>query len=58
MLKLENITTIFVHAGTFHADDAFAAALVMAAAGRDISVERCFSVLTGLPDSIIVARKV
>ena len=55
MLKPENITSILVHAGTFHADDAFAAALVMAAAGRDIPVERCFSVLAGLPDSIIVA---
>ena len=55
MLKPENITSILVQAGTFHADDAFAAALVMAAAGRDIPVERCFSVPAGLPDSIIVA---
>ena len=55
MLKLEKITSILVHAGTFHADDAFAAALVLAAAGKDIPVKRCFSVPEGLPDSIIIA---
>ncbi|MBO4831282.1 MAG: MYG1 family protein [Oscillospiraceae bacterium] len=55
MLALENTTSIFVHAGIFHADDAFAAALVIAAAGRVIPVERCLSVPKGLPDSIIIA---
>lgn len=55
MINLENITSIIVHAGTFHADDAFAAALVMTAAGRDIPVERCHSVPEGLQDTVIVA---
>ena len=55
MLNLEIITSILVHAGTFHADDAFAAALVLAAARKDIPVKRCFSVPNELPDSIIVA---
>lgn len=55
MLNPENITSVIVHAGTFHADDALSAALVMAAAGRDIPVKRCCSIPEGLPDTVIVA---
>lgn len=55
MLRTENITEMIVHAGTFHADDAFAVALVLAAAGRDIPVKRCYSVPEGLPDTVVVA---
>lgn len=55
MIRPENITSVIVHAGTFHADDAFAAALVLSAAGKEIPVRRCFSVPEGLPDTVIVA---
>ncbi len=55
MLNPENITSIIFHAGTFHADDALSTALVLAAAGRDIQVKRCYSVPEGLPDTVIVA---
>lgn len=55
MLIPENITAVVVHAGIFHADDAFAVALVWAAAGREIPVTRCFSVPEGLPETAIVA---
>ena len=55
MIRLENITSVIVHGGTFHADDALAVALVLAAAGRDIPVERCYAVPNDLPDNVIVA---
>ena len=55
MIRLETITSIVVHAGTFHADDAFAAALVLAAAGRDLPVVRCAAVPNGLPDTVVIA---
>lgn len=55
MLELGKINSILVHAGSFHADDAFAAALVMAASGRHLSVKRCFSIPENLPDSVVVA---
>ena len=55
MISPENITSIIVHGGTFHADDAFAAALVLTAAGKNIPVNRCFSVPEGLPETVIVA---
>ena len=55
LLKLVGFKPIIVHGGTFHADDAFAAALVLTAAGRDIPVYRCFSVPEGLPETVIVA---
>ena len=55
MLRPENISSVLVHAGTFHADDAFAVALVLAAAGKEIPVKRCFSVPEGLPDTVVVA---
>ena len=55
MIRPEIITSVIVHAGTFHADDALAAALVLTAAGRDIPVKRYFTVPEGLPDTVIVA---
>ena len=55
MIRPEIITSVIVHAGIFHADDALAAALVLTAAGKDIPVKRCFSVPEELPDTVIVA---
>ena len=54
-MKVEKIEKIIVHSGTFHADDAFAAALIMEAAGREILIERCYTVPEDLPDTVIAA---